>query len=73
MALTWAAAALIGAAIGGTIGYVIANSVPPREEDDRRVREFTDEKWDDETDRARERRHRTGSDDGSFEDPERGR
>src|ERR1017187_326529 len=42
--------ALIGAAVGGTIGYVIANSVPPLE-DERRLLNFTDEKWDDESDR----------------------
>src|ERR1019366_3802487 len=63
--------ALAGAAVGGTIGYVIANSVPPLERE-RPRRDFDDDKWDDdENDRERERRRRRRSDDDTFEEERR--
>jgi membrane protein DedA with SNARE-associated domain len=57
--------AVLGAAVGGTIGYLIANSVPPLDDPRRKALQ----KFDDDDDRERERwRRRHDDDKGEFED-----
>ncbi|MSQ94855.1 MAG: hypothetical protein EXR98_09910 [Gemmataceae bacterium] len=60
--------ALIGAAIGGTTGYLIANAVPAME--DLRLRKLEDfDKYEEEPDDGiRNRRRHSDPGDGSFED-----
>ena len=70
---------LVGAAIGGGIGYAIAAAVPAIEKPESRRRRALDDDDDDEDDyereRARRRRRREASadDDGKFEEDRSGR
>ncbi len=58
--------ALLGAALGGTIGYLIASSVPPLEDPRKRALDEFDE---DDDDRERERRRRRqDADEGKIEE-----
>jgi hypothetical protein len=67
--------ALFGAAIGGTVGYLIANAVPPLDDPRKKALDVFDDDLDEDDDdreRGRERRRRRrDSGDGKFEETDR--